>query len=85
MTDPFISVLVDQHTVTGHNHLGDSGTTDSIPGLHPWLNSTGSFSDEGFYQAFSESFKNSIIVTDVPNREWSRYLFPMVTLLNFQF
>ena len=54
----------------GHNHWGNSGTTDSIPGLRPWLNSTGSFSDEGFYQAFSESFKNSIITTDVPNREW---------------
>ena len=54
----------------GQNHWGNSGTTDSIPGLRPWLNSTGSFSDEGFYQAFSESFKNSIITTDVPNREW---------------
>ena len=54
----------------GHNHWGNSGTTNSIPGLRPWLNSTGSFSDEGFYQAFSESFKNSIITTDVPNREW---------------
>ncbi len=54
----------------GHKHWGNSGTTDSIPGLRPWLNSTGNFNDEGFYQAFSQSFKNSIITTNVPNREW---------------
>jgi len=54
----------------GHNHWNKSGTTDFIPGLRPWLNATGHYSEKGFYQAFSKSFKNIIITTDVPNREW---------------
>jgi hypothetical protein len=54
----------------GSNHWGDSGTTDATLGLRPWLNSTGIHSGEGFYRAFSESFKNAVLTTTVPNKEW---------------
>lgn len=45
----------------GYNHWGDSGTDNARRGVRPWLNSTGihSHSNEGFYQAFSETFKHS--------------------------
>ncbi len=54
----------------GYNHWGKSGTGDANHGLRPWLNSTGIHSGEGFYRAFSESFKNALLTTTVPNREW---------------
>ncbi len=53
---------------SGSNHWGDSGTHHSATkGLRPWLNSTGIHAGEGFYNAFSDSFKSSIITTSVPN------------------
>jgi len=52
----------------GHEHWGDSGTTDADHGLRPWLNSTGIHSDEGFYQAFSDNFRQSLLLTHLPNR-----------------
>ena len=54
----------------GSNHWGESGTANASHGLRPWLNSGGIHSDEGFYRAFSESFKNAVLTTTVPNREW---------------
>ena len=55
----------------GFNHWGESGTHPTTNrGLRPWLNSTGIHAGEGFYNAFSESFKRNIITTNVPNREW---------------
>ena len=55
----------------GYNHWGESGTHSSATrGLRPWLNSTGIHSGEGFYRAFSESFKQAVLVTNVSNREW---------------
>jgi len=60
----------DRGSLYGSNHWGDSGTTNATRGLRPWLNSTDIQAGEGFYQAFSESFKNSVLNTPVPNREW---------------
>lgn len=53
-----------------HNHWGKSGTTNAMNGLRPWLNSTGIHSGEGFYEAFSQNFKNAIIYTTLPSRNW---------------
>jgi len=54
----------------GRNHWGESGTGNAFRGLRPWLNSTGIHSDEGFYRAFSESFRQAVLTTTVPNKEW---------------
>ncbi len=54
----------------GSNHWGESGIFNANRGLRPWLNSTGIHEGEGFYAAFSESFKSGIITTTLPNREW---------------
>ncbi len=49
---------------------GDNGSTIAILGLRPWLNSNGIHADEGFYHAFSESFRGAILTTTLPNRDW---------------
>ena len=54
----------------GSNHWGESGTTNAAHGLRPWINSTGIHNSEGFYLAFSENFKEAVIVTALPNKEW---------------
>jgi len=41
-------------------------------GLRPWLNSTGIHENEGFYLAFSKSFKRAVLKTIVPNKKWKR-------------
>jgi len=51
------------------SHWGQSGTANATRGLRPWLNSSGLHAGEGFYQAFSESFKGAVFTTAVPNRE----------------
>jgi hypothetical protein len=56
----------------GSNHWGDSGTGNATHGLRPWLNSTGIHSGEGFYRAFSDSFKGAVLTTTVPNKEWQK-------------
>ncbi len=56
--------------VSFKNHWGDSGTGYATCGLRPWLNSSGIHSGEGFYQAFSNRFKQAVLTTPVPNREW---------------
>jgi hypothetical protein len=60
----------DRGSKYGSNRWGDSGTTNAIHGLRPWLNSTGIHSGEGFYRAFSESFKSAVLTTTLPNKEW---------------
>jgi len=60
----------DRQSQFGSNHWGNSGTTDATRGLRPWLNSTGIHSGQGFYHAFSNSFKRAVLTTDLPNREW---------------
>jgi serine/threonine protein kinase len=54
----------------GYNHWGDSGTANATHGLRPWLNSNGVHEGEGFYRAFSDSFKEAVLTTTVPNIEW---------------
>jgi len=54
----------------GSNHWGDSGTTDATNGIRPFLNSTSIHANEGFYRAFSDSFKGAVLTTTVPNKEW---------------
>ncbi len=56
----------------GSNHWGDSGKGNATRGLRPCLNSTGIHSGEGFYRTFSESFKNAVLTTSVPNKEWEK-------------
>jgi hypothetical protein len=54
----------------GNNHWGESGSHSTATwGLRPWLNSTGIHSGEGFSQAFSEEFKQAIVVTTLPNND----------------
>jgi hypothetical protein len=60
----------DRRSDYGNNHWGDSGTTNAKNGLRPWLNSTAKHSEEGFYKVFSEDFKNIVIITTLPNRQW---------------
>ncbi len=55
-------------TVDCSNQWRNSGLNDFECGLRPWLNSTGNYKDDGFYQAFSESFKENILPTSVPNK-----------------
>jgi len=81
--EPHVTLLADEligkHTFDnsttrgtpfGSNHWGDSGTANASHGLRPWLNSTGIYSNGGFYRAFSESFKAAVLATTVPNKEW---------------
>ncbi len=59
----------------GGNRWDKSGThATATRGLRPWLNSTGIHSGEGFYQAFSPSFKEALITVTIPNLrfEWPR-------------
>ena len=54
----------------GSNHWGESGAHGTATkGLRPWLNSTGNHFYEGFYNAFSDTFKSYILITKVPNKE----------------
>ncbi len=54
----------------GYNHWGESGTANATRGLHPWLNSTGIHSGEGFYRVFSDSLKEAVLATILPSKEW---------------
>jgi len=56
----------------GYNHWGESGMSNATHGLRPWLNSTDLHSGEGFYRAFSESFKRAVLTTTLPNKEWQK-------------
>ena len=61
----------DRGSNRGSNHWGDSGKADAERGLKPWLNASAIHQGEGFYAAFSDCFKSLVLVTGVPNREWS--------------
>ena len=56
----------------GYNHWGESCTSNASHSLRAWLNSIGTHSDEGFYQAFSDNFKSTALITIVPNKEWEK-------------
>ncbi len=60
----------DRGSLDGSNHWGNSGTTDAIRGLRPWLYSSGIHADEGFYLAFSADFKAAIVPVTIPNKHW---------------
>lgn len=60
----------DRGDTFGSGNWADSGTTDASHGLRPWLNSSDIHSGEGFYQAFSADFKEAVLTSAVPNREW---------------
>jgi hypothetical protein len=84
--DPHVTLLADEiigkhafdnstgrkHTLSlyGYNNWGESGAIRATRGLRPWLNSTGIHYNEGFYLDFSDSFKEAIISTTLPNKEW---------------
>jgi hypothetical protein len=55
--------------IPGSSHWGDSGTTDATRGLRLWLNSTGVYEGNGFYQAFSDEFKMLVNETILPNKD----------------
>jgi serine/threonine protein kinase len=54
----------------GYNHWGDSGTANATHGLRPWLNSSGIHANEGFYRVISVYFKEAVLATTLPNKEW---------------
>ena len=58
--------------IPGKNQWGYSGTGKATCGLRRWLNSTGIHSGEGFYRAFSEGFRQAVLTTNVPNKEWKK-------------
>jgi len=62
-----------KHAKFGYNHWGDSGTANAKFGLRPWLNSSGIHSNEGFYSTFSDSFKQTILTTIVPNYKFETW------------
>ena len=64
---------------TSHSHAGAeyghswwhlTGIPNATRGLRPWLNSSGIHEDEGFYQAFSTSFKEAIVPSQILTRRW---------------
>jgi hypothetical protein len=59
-----------QCSLGGSNIWGDSGAQKPESGFRPWLNSYGSYSSPGFCHSFSNSFKEAVVATKVPNRDW---------------
>lgn len=59
-------------STNGSNLWGKSGTPNANHGLQMWLNSHGIHAGEGFYHAMPESFKNNVLITDVPCRSYPR-------------
>jgi hypothetical protein len=68
----FLNVVTNESSLGeskwGDNNWGNSGTTNATKGLRPWLNSTSIHAGDGFYHAFSESFRQNLITTAVPNK-----------------
>jgi len=63
-------------SIRGSNHWGNSGKNQTARvGLRPWLNSSGKHSNEGFFRAFSDIFKNTLLTTEVSNYDCSKDLF----------
>jgi len=54
----------DNRTDVHHNGVNLWGPSNHI---RPWLNSVGIYEENGFYNAFSIEFMNSVLMTDVPN------------------
>lgn len=62
----FDNSILESGLLAGRNHWGNSGLNNGA-GLRPWLNSTGEYSGEGFYNAFSSQFKNIVVSTTIEN------------------
>jgi len=60
------SVIPFLNTDYGETRWGLSGDSNAKKGLRSWLNSTCVHEGEGFYQAFSENFKQAVLTTTVP-------------------
>ena len=65
----FDTAVLNSGLTAGHNHWGNAGV-DSAFGLRPWLNSSGKQANEGFYQAFSEQFRQFVLDTTIDNAEY---------------
>lgn len=39
--------------------------------IRPWLNGSGIYTGNGFYDAFSDEFRSSILITDIPNEGYN--------------
>lgn len=65
----FDSSTISSGLLAGKNQWNQSGET-AYGGLRPWLNSTGKHAQEGFYNAFSASFKEIVVATSIENKEY---------------
>lgn len=48
-------------------HWGGVNLWGSSNHIRPWLNGNGIYDGNGFYDAFSSEFKNSVLITNIPN------------------
>ena len=55
---------------TGLNHWEDSSSNTQGERLRSWLNATGIHSSSAFCQAFSNNFKQAVLITNLPNKDW---------------
>ena len=61
---------------TGVHHGGVNNWGDSNH-IRPWLNSSGtSYTGAGFFNAFSNEFKNAVLLADIPNKGFKDYNSP---------
>ncbi len=57
----------DRGGMSGSNHWGDSGQPNAEHGLRLWLHAEGTGYEEGYYNSFSQEFKESIVQVTLPN------------------
>jgi hypothetical protein len=67
---PFVKSDDLNEVESGGNHWGKSSNANATRVLRPWLNSTGIHKGVGFFRVFSKSFKEAVLDTPLPNKEW---------------